>query len=164
MKINIKTLIALFFCFGVLLSCGRQSPEEKLKKDTDDLLKEVIALHDLSMAKMDELMSLSRSLKSQIDSTNQVDFQEAIDQLDASHQAMMDWMRNFSTFFSGAQLAGGHTAHHDGNVTTEATLAELQSTYDRLLAEKAGIANVDKEMDEHIARARQLLVNTASGQ
>ena len=70
-----------------------------------DLQDQVIAVHDEVMPKMGEVKKLEKELREKgvallkgesPDSTQASTFTEQADQLNAAHEGMMDWMRNFS--------------------------------------------------------------------
>ena len=83
-----KTLLIPF----LIISCELKDKEiEKLKSET-------IAIHDEVMPKMDNIMKLKTSLKTELDSLSNEDstnVQGLIISLENADKAMMNWMRNY---------------------------------------------------------------------
>lgn len=76
----------------LIISCELKDKEiEKLKSET-------IAIHDEVMPKMDNIMKLKTSLKTELDSLSNEDstnVQGLIISLENADKAMMNWMRNY---------------------------------------------------------------------
>ncbi len=95
-------LILLF----VFASCG-----EKKKSDIDQLLDTVMAGHDEIMPKMGDIMKYKKQLKEKIDlltaesaevnADKIAELNKAIDNLETSHEEMMNWMHGFDSNFEG---------------------------------------------------------------
>jgi len=89
-----KTLfkLSLMLIPFLIISCELKAEEiEKLKSET-------IAIHDEVMPKMDNIMKLKTSLKTELDSLSNEDstnVQGLIISLENADKAMMNWMRNY---------------------------------------------------------------------
>ncbi len=89
-----KTLfkLSLMLIPFLIISCELKDKEiEKLKSET-------IAIHDEVMPKMDNIMKLKTSLKTELDSLSNEDstnVQGLIISLENADKAMMNWMRNY---------------------------------------------------------------------
>jgi CHASE3 domain sensor protein len=88
----------------LLVSC-----EEK-PKETDVLYNKVMEVHDEIMPKMGDIMKLKKQLKeklAELDTATDIDrakideIEQAIADLDNSHEEMMGWMRQFDRDFEG---------------------------------------------------------------
>lgn len=89
----------------VLWACG-PNQAEKDKKQEEDLAKEILAVHDEVMPKMDELVKLRKQLKDKVNTWTEtapeqhaVNIEKAtnlIQELDAADKAMMDWMHEYN--------------------------------------------------------------------
>ncbi len=101
-----KNIIIALFGILVISSCS-----DKQKESENKLYKQVMAVHDEVMPKMDDLMKLKKqigkkieTMKSSADSTNveKIRKLEAIQHdLTNSNDAMMDWMHQFNNNFEG---------------------------------------------------------------
>jgi hypothetical protein len=101
-----KTILSLFLLPAVLLvSCG-----EKKKEVKDELYDKVMAVHDEVMPKMGDIMKLKKQLKGKIDELSSEEvidsakisqLEQAIADLDNSHEGMMGWMHEFNNNFDG---------------------------------------------------------------
>lgn len=95
------TLLALVF----FTSCV-----DKEKEAQNNLFKDVMAVHDEIMPKMDDIMNFKKQLKQKVEDFSAVqpvdsaaisELQQAIADLDNSHDEMMGWMRQFNRNFEG---------------------------------------------------------------
>lgn len=103
MKTNAIVILLAFFA---LAAC-----KDEGKKKIDDLQDKVMAVHDEVMPKMGDLMKYKKQLKAKIDTlTSQgleeneakiAQMEEAIMDLDNSHEQMMGWMREYNPDFEG---------------------------------------------------------------
>ncbi len=102
-----KTILSLSLIVAILLvsSCG-----EKKKEAKDELLDKVMAVHDEIMPKMGDIMKFKKQLQekldelsseAEIDSTKIDELEQAIADLENSHEEMMGWMRQFNNDFEG---------------------------------------------------------------
>ncbi|MAZ35854.1 MAG: hypothetical protein CL842_00195 [Crocinitomicaceae bacterium] len=98
MKIFGTALLTVFF-----ISCGdsekppKSTWTEAQLKEKKAIVKEVMEVHDVTMAFMDEIhnsISELETLKSNNDSTNP-NVDSAIQQLEIADENMMNWMRNY---------------------------------------------------------------------
>ena len=90
----------------VFASCGEQK-----KSDIDQLLDTVMAGHDEIMPKMGDIMKYKKQLKEKIslltkesieaNADNIAKLNKAIEDLDNSHEEMMNWMHGFDRNFEG---------------------------------------------------------------
>lgn len=95
-------LIAIF----VVTSCEKQKKNSK-----DQLYDKVMAVHDEIMPKMGDIMKYKKQLKAKIEELtvpgeeeNEAKIAEltkAVDDLENSHEGMMNWMREFDNDFEG---------------------------------------------------------------
>ncbi|UZO80362.1 hypothetical protein NBT05_15570 [Aquimarina sp. ERC-38] len=86
-----------FFVTVLFLSCNQPSKKEQ---QFDQLMNEVIAVHDEVMPKMTDMSQLISELKQKTDTTaTGLAYGEAKDDLEASYDFMMEWMRDFSDKF-----------------------------------------------------------------
>lgn len=97
MKI-IKTL------FVAILAIGLTSCEQKVSKDEaefDSLLVEVFAVHDEMMPEMAKISELRQQLEEKAleEPMDSIAYKEAMDELTAAHDGMMDWMKDFGEVF-----------------------------------------------------------------
>jgi len=83
---------------------------EEKPKETDVLYKKVMEVHDEIMPKMGDIMKLKKQLKeklAELDTATEIDrakieeIEQAIADLDNSHEEMMGWMRQFNRDFEG---------------------------------------------------------------
>ena len=101
-----KTILSLsLFTVIFLVSCG-----EKKKEAKDELYDKIMAVHDEVMPKMGDIMKLKKQLQEKIDelsSETEIDsakideLEQAIADLENSHEEMMGWMRQFNNDFEG---------------------------------------------------------------
>jgi hypothetical protein len=77
-----------------MISCDSKEKEKEIEK----LKSETIAVHDEVMPKMDEIMKLKKSLRTELDSVSNdesINIKGLIMSLENSDKAMMNWMRNY---------------------------------------------------------------------
>jgi uncharacterized protein YoxC len=100
---NILSLTLLTLIW--MMSC-----EEKKKEAKDVLYEQVMEVHDEIMPKMGDIMKYKKQLKSKVDALAENaevnsekigELQQAITDLDNSHEEMMAWMREFNPDFEG---------------------------------------------------------------
>ncbi|NKI31524.1 hypothetical protein [Croceivirga thetidis] len=80
------------------------------KKETTDKtqMEEVMIIHDEVMDKMGHLTKLTAELKQKADSTETgMKYQGAMEDLQASYDAMMSWMGNFGNRFNSEEILQG---------------------------------------------------------
>ena len=100
--------IAFTLVLGLLvLGCKE---DKKGGKDIVNFSKmeEVMAIHDEVMPSMGTIGSLVSELKPLVDSTeNGLEYEAAMKELQASHKAMMDWMKGFGARFDSDEILNG---------------------------------------------------------
>ena len=137
MKILFTLLAAIFF-----LSCNSTSEKEE---KFDNLMQEVIDVHDEVMPKMTDISQLIAELEKKTDTTQAAAYQEAQDDLEASYDFMMDWMGDFSNKFP-----------HDEEVT-EKDETTFANKLKMLEEEKVEVTLLKEQINTSIANARALL-------
>lgn len=94
--------------FALLTLLWTMSCEEKKKEAKDVLYDQVMEIHDEIMPKMGDIMKYKKQLKSKMDAlvenpeenSERIDaLNQAITDLDNSHDEMMGWMREFNPDF-----------------------------------------------------------------
>jgi len=119
--------------FSLLLSC------ESKKKEVEKLQAETIEIHDEVMPKMDDIMRLKKSLKSEQDSVSSEKhekIQALIVSLEKADEAMMNWMRNYDPKME--------------NMSEAEKLEYLKN-------QKAAISKVSQQMKSSISGAEEFL-------
>lgn len=100
-----KLLIPIFlFCAIAITSCG-----DKDKSASEELSKKVMVIHDEVMPKMGDIMKYKKQLNTKIDeltkagqeqNADQIEsLKKAVEDLDNSHDGMMNWMHQFNRNF-----------------------------------------------------------------
>lgn len=156
---SLNSLAVIFLALAsISFSCQRKKSEEEIK--LAELKAEVVRIHDDAMAKMGQLSTLKSELNSKMETMENPDSLEQIEQtvseVTAANEAMMDWMRNFSQDFPAGFLMGDmdHAAmesdEQDGNEPTD-------DLYEKLEEELVKISDVDKEIDLAIEKGKRLL-------
>ncbi len=102
-----RNSILLLFSIVLLFSCTGKKSENS----HEDLMQAVMAVHDEVMPKMGDIMKYKKQIGEKIqelkaagNSTSQVaidKLQKVSDDLDASHEQMMNWMHEFNSDFEG---------------------------------------------------------------
>jgi uncharacterized protein len=100
MKTLKAIVLSLILVFTV--SCDKKPSKEAL--EFNNAFKEVMAVHDEVMPKMNEMGKLSTELKAKVDTTAVgKTYQKALDSLGNAHKVMMKWMEDFSNKFPYAE-------------------------------------------------------------
>lgn len=154
---RLPILLSYVLSVVLLTACGGASSEKgQASQQTTDpnavLEEQVIAVHDEVMPKTSEMNALSQKLRKELDSLKTVEadpnrvqaVEEAVQQLQAADDAMMNWMRSFHDEYF--QPKGKGTL----NMT-----AEEQETY--LKKELERIEQVKTTMLHSLEQARQLM-------
>ncbi len=99
-----RRIIALILALNfLLLGCKDQDKTTGLSQ-----MEEVMSIHDEVMPKMSTLAKLVGELKSKADSTEQgLKYATAMEDLQDSHKAMMDWMQGFGSRFTSDEILNG---------------------------------------------------------
>jgi len=122
-----SNLLVFILSISIFLACDSKTSSETTVENSneisnsvtsteiDSIFNQVMVIHDEVMPKMGELVSLKKELSDQVASgaKNKAAIESAIEALQKSDDAMMNWMRNFDT-----EKAKGNT---------EETKAYLQS-------------------------------------
>lgn len=82
--------------------------EEKKTDDSAVTMESVMAIHDEVMPKMGSIGKLVASLKPMVDSTQTGQaYEKAMNDLQESHKAMMEWMQGFGGRFDSDEIMNG---------------------------------------------------------
>ncbi|PTM01782.1 MAG: hypothetical protein DA405_13415 [Bacteroidetes bacterium] len=97
------SLFALLFSLGI--ACQNNAPEEEINATTsassESLKKEVMDLHDKIMPEMTPMSKLQGQLQAAaVGSPDSLNYMTAAQDLKFAKQAMMEWMRGFSSTFN----------------------------------------------------------------
>lgn len=97
------SLFALLLSFSI--ACQNNAPSEEVSNTTDasseSLKKEVMDLHDKVMPEMTPMSKLQGQLQeASFGSEDSITYMTAAQDLKFAKQAMMEWMRNFSSTFN----------------------------------------------------------------
>lgn len=137
-----KFSLLLLILTMAVTSC--KNGEKKSEGPTQ--MEEVMAVHDNLMPKMSDISSLMSELETKIDSIESSEkYQKAIDDLAASHTAMMDWMKDFGAKFDVDEILRGKPL-------TE----QKQQLLDQ---EQQEVDELKKQIESSIANAKSLLGN-----
>jgi len=137
-----KFSLLLLILTMAVTSC--KNGEKKSEGPTQ--MEEVMAVHDNLMPKMSDISSLMSELETKIDSSeSSAKYQKAIDDLAASHTAMMDWMKDFGAKFDVDEILRGKPL-------TE----QKQQLLDQ---EQQEVDELKKQIESSIANAKSLLGN-----
>lgn len=89
-----KTILKISLVLTVFLMFSCDSKEKQIEQ----LKSEAIEIHDEVMPKLDNIMKLKKSLKTQAESASEeekAEIQELIISLEEANESMMNWMRNY---------------------------------------------------------------------
>lgn len=101
MKLRIGFLLVMSL---FLINCK----SEKKAHNAASKMEEVMRIHDEVMPKMGQLGKLVGELKPMVDSTeNGKATEEAVEDLQQAHKAMMDWMTGFGNRFDSEEILNG---------------------------------------------------------
>lgn len=118
--------------------------EETLVSKEGASMKAVIAIHDEVMPKMSDISSLVAELKPIADTAAAGDPHiKAMEDLQAAHNSMMDWMKNFGENFSYEETMKG-----------KALTPEKQAILEE---EAVKVEEMRSQVEASIAQARELL-------
>lgn len=144
MKIFKTCILTLLIAINFI---GCDNKPDKEAQAFNKTFKEVMAVHDKVMPKMNEMGQLSSELKAKIDTTETAaTFQKALDSLKNAHMTMMTWMENFSNEFpySENRLEGKSTQ-------------EILDAIELLKKEKTAVDVVEKAVIGSINNAKTVL-------
>lgn len=94
----------------MLILIGMTSCKKELKTDDTQQMKEVIAIHDELMPKMNVIGNLITQLNSSPDSLKH---QTAVNDLKDAHESMMNWMQGFGDRFTYEEILEGKTLNKE---------------------------------------------------
>lgn len=136
-----KTLfLFLIFTASLYTSCKGDKKSEESSNQMDL----VMDIHDEVMPKMGKLGKLVGELKARVDSTEEgMAYEHAMNELQDSHKAMMDWMQGFGNRFDSDEILEG-----------KALSPEKQQWLDE---EESKIKAVREQINSSIQRAESLL-------
>ncbi len=99
-----KYILFAIFTSILILSCKNEKNTEK--KPTQ--MQNVMAIHDEIMPKMGVISHLNGELSKKPDSsTIGIEYEEAINDLQAANKSMMDWMKGFGDRFDSDEIMNG---------------------------------------------------------
>ena len=99
-----NTLKAIVLSLVMVLTVSCNEKPSKNTQAFNNSFKEVMAVHDEVMPKMNEMGRLSSELKAKIDTTSAGKiYKKALDSLGNAHKYMMKWMEDFSNKFPYAE-------------------------------------------------------------
>ena len=135
---------------GMLLLAGCKGEKKQEAKDAPSQMEEVIAVHDEVMPEMKTIANLVAELKPLADSTGQdSQYAVAMQDLQAAHQSMMDWMQGFGNRFDHEEIMKGKALSEE----KQAWLAEEQEKVEAMRNQVLG----------SIERAREVLEEAREG-
>lgn len=135
---------------GMLLLAGCRGEKNQEAKDAPSQMEEVIAVHDEVMPEMKTIANLVAELKPLADSTGQdSQYAVAMQDLQAAHQSMMDWMQGFGNRFDHEEIMKGKALSEE----KQAWLAEEQEKVEAMRNQVLG----------SIERAREVLEEAREG-
>ncbi|WP_238528105.1 hypothetical protein [Robiginitalea biformata] len=135
---------------GMLLLAGCRGEKKQEAKDAPSQMEEVIAVHDEVMPEMKTIANLVAELKPLADSTGQdSQYAVAMQDLQAAHQSMMDWMQGFGNRFDHEEIMKGKALSQE----KQAWLAEEQEKVEAMRNQVLG----------SIERAREVLEEAREG-
>jgi len=93
------------FIIGLIVSCADSTPKEV--EQFNEKMDKTIAIHDEVMPEMSKINRLMGKLNAKIDTTNIESYKSAIKDLEAGHDKMMNWMKDFGDEFSKTEINQG---------------------------------------------------------
>ncbi|MGL1888873.1 MAG: hypothetical protein OCD76_20340 [Reichenbachiella sp.] len=146
--------VFLIFLVLALIACESKPKVDPLTTEFSTVKTEVIAVHDVAMAQMGNIMKMKKMLVEQLDST-QLDsaYVLAITDLDNAHNGMMVWMRSFSDGFTAEQLTKGL----NDQLVTEEEKENAQELINLMKDQKVTADIMNNAIEESIAKAKSLL-------
>ncbi len=140
-----KKYILILTVVSLISACGQQNSTAEKKFKT--LKSDVISGHDEMMGDMGTISNLIAKLNPKIDSTETGQkYKQASDQLKKAHDAMMEWMHQFSEAFPDIN-----------NDKKQYTDAEWEARTTRLKEQQKNLTKVGRLVDQSISNAQSLL-------
>jgi len=99
--------LLLFALSFVIISCKSNDNQIKEAKEFNQKMEQTIAIHDEVMPKMSKINQLLSQLEVQIDSTNRMQIEPVMENLQSGHDEMMNWMKSFGDEFSKTEINQG---------------------------------------------------------
>ena len=93
------------FIIGLIVSCADSTPKEV--EQFNEKMDKTIAIHDEVMPEMSKINRLIGKLDAKMNSTNIDTYKPAIKELEAGHDKMMNWMKDFGDEFSKTEINQG---------------------------------------------------------
>jgi hypothetical protein len=153
-------IIFLLLPFSLcVISCSTQ--KEQQENPNEELLREVIAIHDSAMAKMKDITTYQMQIKNMPDSV-QTDsaLVATYNKLESAHDGMMEWMRDFSQKFPSGKLMSGNDADQNhgstGGEVEKRTIEEDKRLLDEL---KVSAKKMSRAINESLEAAEDMLKN-----
>lgn len=157
---NFKKLYVLLATVPMVIAC---EPKKKdLQKEAAEIYAESMKIHDAVMPRMDELFTLRGKLTLKLDSLKEDrvvneagidEIRKSIAALAAADEGMMNWMHNVQDI-PGAE--GSHSHHGEDKSAVESL--PIDEVIKNQQAQKDAIENIKRDMEESIARAKELLI------
>ncbi len=138
-------IITIFIVISTLFlySCNDHAKKEK---EFDDLMQQVIDVHDEVMPKMGDIGSLIKKLEAKIDTTEtSKKYSKAQKDLKDSYDFMMEWMQDFSKKFP-----------HNEEVTADDT-ENFNTKMKMLKEEEVEVNELKTQINSSIDTAKKLL-------
>ena len=139
---KIKSLSFMLLLGLIFLGC--KEDKKTAETESNSKMELVMEIHDEVMPKMGTIGKLVGELKPKVDSTDQgLEYKKAMEDLQLSHKAMMDWMRGFGDRFDSDEILRGK---------------ELTPQKEEwLLEEEVKVKALRDQINGSIERAEQLL-------
>lgn len=156
---NMKNSFVLIIIFTVLTACSKK---ENTNADALTIYKESMKIHDEIMPRMDEIFTLQQNIALQLDSLKKDSVgnasliqkrRTAIHNLTLAEKVMMDWMHNIQDVPGNedSNVHAHHNSHEQPSSSTPEEILNIQK------AQKESIEIVKRDMEESIAKAKELL-------
>ncbi|KQC32448.1 hypothetical protein AAU57_03205 [Nonlabens sp. YIK11] len=149
-----KKIIYLFAIVMIAFSCKNvaEDPLEEEIASFDQLTEQTMEVHDEVMPEMGRLMDLSIEIDSKMEDAALSDAQveqlfDAQVELDEAHDAMMDWMKDYSEKFPY-------------EAETPSTVEELENQLPMIKSSLESIKKVQSDTQAAIKNAEELLANS----
>ena len=139
-----KTKVIYSFLLLSILFLACREEKKTNENETNSKMELVMEIHDEVMPEMSTIGKLVGELKPMADSTEQGrEYRDAMEDLQAAHKAMMDWMRGFGDRFDSEEILHGKKLS-----------AQKQEW---LLEEEVKVKALRDQINGSIERAKQLL-------
>ncbi|MEJ2162136.1 MAG: hypothetical protein P8X60_02135 [Robiginitalea sp.] len=140
-----RVILAALISTGILFSTSCRE-----EKQPPTQMQTVMAVHDSVMPKMSEIGRLVAELKPLADSTSEgLVYRKAMEDLQAAHTSMMDWMQGFGERFDYGEIMEGKE------------LSQQKQTW--LEEEEVKVKEMAEQVKSSITQARELLESGKEG-